>query len=188
MENGFIVLDFEEDLNDYIKSFDTNTFEELYLENTSWKCKIKKLNEGKLFEILCKYEKIAFELYEEILDIKLSHHINSRESLSSIIYYDINSGYHGDHTDYGLFNIVLNDNSMDCMYYKDDEWKLIESKNKMIIMNGEKIEELSNGKLKAVNHKVIKPYGFERYIVTKICYPKNQKEELSKKQSNWLSI
>ena len=83
---------------------------------------------------------------------------------------------------------MLNDDSMDCMYYKDDEWKLIESKNKMIIMNGEKIEELSNGKLKAVNHKVIKPYGFERYIVTKICYPKNQKEELSKKQSNWLSI
>ena len=34
---------------------------------------------------------------------------------------------------------------------------------------------------------VIKPYGFERYIVTKICYPKNQKEELSNKQSNWLT-
>ena len=188
MENGFIILDFEEDLNDYIKSFDTNTFNDLHLENTSWKCKIKKLNEGKLFELLCKYEKQALEFYERILDIKLSHHFNSPESLSSIIYYDINSGYHGEHIDYGLFNIVLNNDGLDCMYYKDDEWKLIESKNKMIIMNGEKIEELTNGKLKAVKHKVIKPYGFERYIVTKICYPINQKEELSNKQSNWLTI
>ena len=65
MENGFIILDFEEDLNDYIKSFDTNTFNDLHLENTSWKCKIKKLNEGKLFELLCKYEKQALEFYDE---------------------------------------------------------------------------------------------------------------------------
>ena len=61
MENGFVILDYEENLSDYLKSYDTNTFDDLYLENTSWKCKIKKLNEGKLFEILCKYEKIAFE-------------------------------------------------------------------------------------------------------------------------------
>ena len=52
-------------------------------------------------------------------------------------------------------------------------------------MNGDEIEKLSKGKLRAVKHKVIKPYGFERYIVTKICYPKNKRDELSTKV-NWL--
>ena len=55
----------------------------------------------------------------------------------------------------------------------------------MIIMNGDEIENISNGKLKAIKHKVIKPEGYERHIVTKICYPKNKKHELSKKV-NWL--
>lgn len=190
VKNGFTVLNYDENLSDYLTSYDTSDFKDLHLKNTSWKCKIKKLNEGRLFDLLCKYEKIAFQWYETILNINLSHHYNSQESLSSIIYYDINSGYHGEHTDYGLFNIVLNNDSEDCMYYKDKnkEWKLFKSKNKMIIMNGDAIEKISNGKMKAITHKVVKPHGFERYIVTKICYPKNQKEELSKKQSNWLSL
>ena len=42
MENGFIVLDYEENLFDYLNSYNTNNFDDLYLENTSWKCKIKK--------------------------------------------------------------------------------------------------------------------------------------------------
>ena len=72
------------------------------------------------------------------------------------------------------------------MYYEDNgEWKLFNAKNKMIIMNGDAIEEISNGELKAVKHKVIKPAGFERFIATKICYPKNRKEELENKV-NWL--
>ena len=189
INNGFEILDYDENINELLLSYDPITFKNLHLKTSPWKCKIKKLKQGKLFEILMKYEKLAFKLYEDILKIDLEQHYNSDESLSSIIYYDNNSGYHGEHTDYGFFNIVLNNNSMNCMYYEDNgNWKLFESKNKMIIMNGDEIEKISNGKLKAVKHKIIKPHGFERYIVTKICYPKNQKEGLSKKQSNWLSL
>lgn len=146
------------------------------------------MKDGKLFDLLLKYEKMAFEIYENILNIDLIQHYNSEESLSSIIYYDNNSGFHGEHTDYGFFNIVLNNDSNDCMFYElNNEWKMFETKNKMIIMNGDEIEKISNGRMKAVNHKVIKPYGFERYIVTKICYPKNKKEELLKKV-NWCNL
>ena len=189
INNGFIILDYDENLNELLLSYDTNTFKNIHLPLSSWKCKIKKLKQGKLFEILMKYEKLAFKLYEDILKIDLEQqHYNSDESLSSIIYYDNNSGYHGEHTDYGLFNVILNNNSMNCMYYEENgNWKLFESKNKMIIMNGDEIEKISDGKLKAVNHKVIKPRGFERYIVTKICYPKNQRNELLKKNS-WLNV
>jgi len=187
VKDGFVVLDYDENISEYLEQTDQKQFDDLYLENSNWRCKIHKMKSGELFDMLLKYERMAFEIYENILNIELIHHYNSEESLSSIIYYDKNSGYHGEHTDYGLFNIVLNDNSDNCMYYKNKEWKLFETKNKMIIMNGDEIEKISKGKLKAVKHKVIKPYGFERYIVTKICYPKNKRDELLKKV-NWYNL
>ena len=186
IKDGFVVLDYDENISDYLQEIDEKEYEDLYLKDSDWRCKVHKMKSGKLFDLLLKYEKMAFEIYENILNIDLIQHYNSEESLSSIIYYDNNSGFHGEHTDYGFFNIVLNNNSDDCMYYEsNNEWKLFKTKNKMIIMNGDEIEKISNGRMKAVNHKVIKPYGFERYIVTKICYPKNKRDELLKK-INWL--
>ena len=167
----------------YLKEYKIEDYENLHLEATNWKCQIKKLTEGKLFDLLCTYEKLAHKIYQDILDVDLSEHFNCTESLTSIIYYNKDEGYHGEHTDYGLFNIVLNDDSENCMYYEDNgEWKLFDAKNKMIIMNGDAVREYG---LKAVKHKVEKPAGFERYIATKICYPKNKKEELVNKV-NWL--
>ena len=57
VKNGFTVLNYDENLSDYLTSYDTSDFKDLHLKNTSWKCKIKKLNEGRLFDLLCKYEK-----------------------------------------------------------------------------------------------------------------------------------
>lgn len=186
VEKGFLILNFDENVSDYFKEYDTNQFDELYLKDSNWRCKIKKLREGVLFNLLCKYENLAFNMYENLLDIDLTEHYNCPESLSSIIYYDESEGFHGEHTDYGFFNVVLNNDGIDCMYYKEkDIWKLFNTKNQLLIMNGDAIEEISDGKLKAVNHKVIKPEGYERLIATKICYPKNKKQELESK-TNWL--
>ena len=185
---GFVVLDYDENISDYLQEIDEKEYEDLYLKDSDWRCKVHKMKNGKLFDLLLKYEKMAFEIYENILNIDLIQHYNSEESLSSIIYYDNNSGFHAEHTDYGFFNIVLNNNSDDCMYYEsNNEWKLFKTKNKMIIMNGDEIEKVSNGKMKALKHKVIKPKGFERHIVTKICYPKNKRDELLKKV-NWCDV
>jgi len=71
INNGFIILDYDENLNELLLSYDTNTFKNIHLPLSSWKCKIKKLKQGKLFEILMKYEKLAFKLYEDILKIDL---------------------------------------------------------------------------------------------------------------------
>ncbi len=188
IQNGFVVLDYDENISEHLQQIDKIQFEDLYLKNSNWRCKICKIKDGKLFDVLLKYEKMAFQIYENILNINLIQHYNSEESFSSIIYYDKNSGFHGEHTDYGFFNIVINNDSEDCMYYKsNNEWKLFNAKNKILIMNGDEIEKISNGKMKAVNHKVIKPYGFERYIVSKICYPKNKRDELLKKV-NWCDV
>ena len=57
-------LDLEDIIyNDYFKEYDTNQFDELYLKDSNWRCKIKKLREGVLFNLLCKYENLAFKMY-----------------------------------------------------------------------------------------------------------------------------
>ena len=91
VKDGFVVLDYDENISEYLEQIDQKEFDDLYLENSNWRCKIHKIKDGKLFDILLKYEKIAFEIYENILNIDLIQHYNSDESLSSIIYYDNNS-------------------------------------------------------------------------------------------------
>ena len=106
IQNGFVVLDYDENISEHLQQIDKIQFEDLYLKNSNWRCKICKIKDGKLFDVLLKYEKMAFQIYENILNINLIQHYNSEESFSSIIYYDKNSGFHGEHTDYGFFNIV----------------------------------------------------------------------------------
>ena len=182
-EKNFAILDENIDFNFYFNQLDMEKFENIELK--SWiNSKILKIYSGKIFDLMLKLEKIIFPIYEELLNTSLKMHFNSKNSLTSSIYYSKESGFHESHNDWGIFNIVIQDNSPNCMYIYDKEWKLLDNRYKICILNGEYAEKYSHGKLKSCTHKVIKPYGFERKIITKICYPSN--ENLKEKVNNWL--
>lgn len=91
-----------------------------------------------------------------------------------------------DHTDVSLFTIFPF--GFDSDFYFEDEngkWQNIEPTNKVVVFPGYLLDKFTNGKIKALNHKVKMPYnrGEERFSFAyfSLPYPK-KKFELNKKQ------
>lgn len=187
LTQGYSIIDYDENFEDLLVK-DFTQFKSLNF--STWTAKIKRLNKNdKILKILLKYELYFYDLLEQNLNIKLHNNYNNELNLSAIIYYDKNDGYNDEHYDYGLFNIILNGNCQNTFYVeKNGKWELVDCKNKLVFILGESIEEYSKGRLKGVKHKVIKPYGEERYVAINICYPIDKRKELLEKKHNWISL
>jgi len=145
------------------------------LKKKDWECEICKITSGPIYNILRKYEYLAFGIYEEIINEHLYEHYESPGSMSSILYYGHNDGFHGEHTDWGFFNVLLFDESPNCFYVNDD---LVDCQGKGVILTGEGMEKYG---LTATPHKVIKNSGYERYLATRQAYPIDKLQELDDK-------
>ena len=54
IKDGFVVLDYDENISDYLQEIDEKEYEALYLKDSDWRCKVHKMKTGKLFDLLLK--------------------------------------------------------------------------------------------------------------------------------------
>tara|TARA_B000000532_G_C18868313_1_gene407290 strand:- start:308 stop:871 length:564 start_codon:yes stop_codon:yes gene_type:complete len=182
-DKGYNILDIPEKW-----SFDgenVNEYEDLLFDdNWYWKCKIQKnVKNNSILNIFNKYEPIIADIIRK--DYNIDFTISAELSLTSIIYYDDKKSSHDAHKDYGIFTMLLNDNSPNCLFYLDETWKLMNiNKNSIVIFAGEELEKICD--VSAIEHKVEKPENFCRFSATRIVWPKNKKNELANKKLTWI--
>lgn len=182
-DKGYYIFDIPEKW-----SFDDENVDEyedlLFDDNWYWKCKTQKnVKNDSILNIFNKYEDIIAKQIKRDYDIDFI--ISKELSLTSIIYYDEHKSSHDSHKDYGIFTMLLNDESPNCLFYYDDQWKhMTINNNSIVIFAGEELEKLCD--VSAIEHKVEKPENFCRFSATRIVWPVNKKDELANKKLTWI--